>query len=129
MLAVFYGALAGLALLFLVRFFEEARGMRMLPGFRHTLDRFALFIKRYLERVETFFEHIPQFTALLLRYLTAKGVRRFAHMTEGISRTAHAAADMVSYKHRYERKETRSTFLKRMSDGEKRPEPSSNEEA
>ena len=123
---VFFGALAALAVLFTLRLIEERRGARLGASVRLSLDRFALSIKAILMYVAALMERIPQITSFLLRAFAVALVRRFAHMTEGISRAAHSAADMVSYKHRYERKETRSTFLKEVSRGNEAKENEEN---
>lgn len=112
---IFFGALAALISLFLLRYFEERRGMRFAPRMRRSLDRLARIIKAIALVLSDMLEHVPQIVSYLLRALAVSIVRRFAHMTESLSRAAHSVADMVSYKHRFERRETRSDFLKKMS--------------
>ncbi len=112
---LFFGALLGLTALFTVRLIEERRGARFASSFRERLDQYTLAFKRQCLRVELFLEQMPRLASFALRALTVITMRRFARMTEGLSRAAHSAADMVSYKHRHERTETRSHFLKQVS--------------
>jgi hypothetical protein len=112
---VFFGALAGLVLLFVLRVVEERRGGRFAARFRRRLDWYARVLKALVWYAADMLERFPLVTGYAARGLAATVVRRFAHATESVSQAAHTAADMVSYKHRYERMETRSAFLKKVS--------------
>lgn len=115
---VFFGALAGLVLLFILRIVEERRGARFAAQLRRRLDWYARVLKALIWYAAGILERLPVVTGYAVRAIAAGVVRRFAHATESVSQAAHAAADMVSYKHRYERMETRSTFLKQVSGSE-----------
>ena len=112
---VFFGALLSLVLLFVLRIVEERRGARFAPRLRRSLDRFARTVKAIVLVIADMLGELPRISSYLLRALAVMLVRRFAHMTESISRAAHSVADMVSYKHRHERREPRSAFLKEVS--------------
>jgi len=112
---VFFGALVSLVLLFVLRIVEERRGARFAPRLRRSLDRFARTVKAIVLVIADMLGELPRISSYLLRALAVMLVRRFAHMTESISRAAHSVADMVSYKHRHERREPRSAFLKEVS--------------
>jgi len=112
---VFFGALIGLVLLFSLRIVEKRRGTRFAAKLRKRLDWYARVLKALVWYAADILEELPLLTGYASRAVAAGMVRRFAHATESLSRAAHAAADMVSYKHRHERTETRSQFLKQVS--------------
>ena len=92
---VFFGALVSLVLLFVLRIVEERRGARFAPRLRRSLDRFARTVKAIVLVIADMLGELPRISSYLLRALAVMLVRRFAHMTESISRAAHSVADMV----------------------------------
>ncbi len=112
----FTGALIALCILFALKFWEVGSGRILFPRFRALLDRGASALKRFLIVVADRVALIPPFVARIVRILFASFALYVARLARATAEAAHRVADVVSYKHRFERRETRSEFLKKVSE-------------
>ena len=118
---VFALALAGLASLFIAKHLEERRGHALFPQLRDRLDSRALIVKGAIRKGFDVAETLPpRLRALYLRSvaLSALGAARAA---EYFQSKAYGVADRFSHKHRFERRETSSEFLKQVGEHPMRP--------
>lgn len=113
---VFAASLAGIIILFFVKKLEENRERRFAEGLRMRADHGALHVKAWLEMGEWYLEKTPWFIAALASYGIHIGALSFARLARTSAEHAHALADLVSHKHRFERRETKSQFLKDVSE-------------
>ena len=117
--SVFFISLVGILSLFIVKRWELQNEVILAPRLRDGADHYARILKHRLVTLEgevgTWW---PQ-TVLVLRYgvhLTALAIARGFSRGE---RMMHGLADRVSHKHQFERRETRSQFLKEVTSGTK----------
>ncbi len=101
--------------LFAFKRVELARGARFGERGRAAADRGALRLKSQLQNVEGFIENIPWFIGVMVRYGVHVGALSFARLARVSEREAHRLADLVSHRHRFEKKETKSKYLKNVS--------------
>ena len=111
----FFGSLIGIGVLFGIKYWEVRHGRMLSPGARTRADRGALQIKALLDVASNEAQKVPPalvYIARLLLHETALGTAALARTLE---RQAHRLADVVSHKHRFERRESRSEFLRQMN--------------
>jgi hypothetical protein len=121
---VFGISLALIVLLFVLKRIEIGRGARFGERFRASADVGALRVKGWLEMSEWYLEQTPWFIGAITRYGVHVGALSFARIARTSAEYAHGLADLVSHKHRFERRETKSEYLKLVSDLPRRtPEP------
>lgn len=113
---VFFFILALLAIgaLFGIKVWEEKRGRRLAPQLRETLDERALHLKDLLEAGHRDIEKLPPTLVHLSRVTLHLAAVGFGHLAHWVGERSHKLADMVSYKHRFEKRELRSEFLKKV---------------
>lgn len=114
---VFMLSLAGISLLFAMKHREERAGRILVPeAIREVGDERALAFKDFLAQCRTEASQWPPRLARASRLAAhdaALGVAAFARFLE---RQSHHLADRISHKHRFERRETSSDFLKQVGD-------------
>lgn len=115
-MVVFGVSLVGIILLFVLKRVEIRRGSRFGEPLRMHADAGALAIKSWIEVGERYLERTPWFVAALSRYGVRIGALAFARLARRLAEDAHRLADFVSHKHRFERRETKSQFLKEVSE-------------
>lgn len=109
-------SIVGLSALFAFKAFEIRRGAVIAPQMRRRLDKFARITKLYILGIGYLIETLPSRLVLIARVLLhagAVGAARLARMAE---ERAHQIADLVSHRHRFERRETNSIFLKQVGE-------------
>ncbi len=113
---IFFVSLAFIIALFVLRYYEERRGAKIAPRGRQLADNAALNLKDALVHGRTQLEKLPPEVA----HLSMRGVYKGALGMAGLARTledqAHRFADFVSSKGSFQRRETKSEFLKGVSD-------------
>ena len=112
---VFAASLAGIALLFILKYAEAATGKTLLPGTRRALDARAEEVERWGAFLAHVIEHIPAFLVVFLYFSVHVTAVLVALIARSAERQAHKVADFVSHRRTFERKETRSDFLKEVS--------------
>lgn len=113
---VFGVSLLLLLVLFLVKRIEANREHRFAEGIRARADAGALRIKQVLVRSESYLEELPFFLGAVSRYLVHIGALSFAKLARASAKRAHQLADLVSHKHGFQRRETKSSFLREVSE-------------
>lgn len=117
----FFIALVGLIALFALKRVEVRRGTVFLPEWRAKADERSLQLKSAgigLWADITKFPPVALRTSRFLVHETALGIAAFARMAE---RGAHRLADLVSHKRGFERRETRSEFLRKVGEHKVQP--------
>jgi hypothetical protein len=114
--SLFFASLAGLFALFSLKLWEASHGRTLLPAFRRTLDRGALSCKTLLIALEQIILSLPSILASLGLRTLVRGAVAFAQLARSASDAAHRLADFVSHKRNFERRETRSEFLKQVTE-------------
>lgn len=113
---VFGVSLVLIVFLFVLKRAEVRRGARFAEGVRAGADSGALRVKEWLAMSERYLEQTPWFLSVLARYGVHVGALSFARLARSLEEQAHNLADFVSHKHRFERKETKSEFLKKVTE-------------
>lgn len=113
---VFFASLALIVALFTVKYFEERRGARFGGRSRVLADNAALNLKDALVHSRTQIEKLPPKVAHHSMKGVVTGALGAAHVARKIEGHAHRLADFVSAKRGFERRETKSEFLKGVSD-------------
>ena len=111
---MFFLAFAGIVGLFALKRWESAHAKVFLPGIRYSADEQARRLKVLLLAGTRDLEKLPPFLLRLASLIVRVLAIAFGHLAHWIGERSHALADLVSYKHRFERKETRSEFLKQV---------------
>lgn len=114
--SVFGISLLGIMVLFCAKAYEVAHPTPVWGKWRERADEFALRVKWVLRVLEWYFVHLPQFLMLLTRWGIRTGALWFARLARLSAEHAHRLADFVSHKRSFERRETKSEFLKQMTD-------------
>ncbi len=115
-IVVFSVSLLSIVLLFSLKHFEIRRERVFFAEWRQKADVRALQLKELLDAARLDLSKIPPEAVRLSRigiHQLALGFAAFARRTE---RYAHQVADLVSYKHRFEKRDTRSEFLKKVAE-------------
>ena len=112
----FFFSLVSIIALFALKQWEIRRARIFLPALRERADVRALQLKELLDAARLDISKLPPQALHLSRigiHQLALGFAAFARRTE---RYAHQLADLVSYKHRFEKRDTRSEFLKKVAE-------------
>jgi len=113
---LFIISLLGIMGLFSLKFWEERRGGVVLARLRAEGDEKALALKSSLEKYRHESQKLYPTAILLGRYLVHEAALGLAKGARGLEAQAHRLADMVSHKHAFQRRETRSQFLREVSE-------------
>ncbi len=109
-------SILGIAGLFYVKHWEERNAQIFAPAFRLVADSKALDIKFFLGLTQQEFKKLGPTSVRVARALLHDLALSLAALSRASERGAHQLADMVSHKHRFERRETKNEFLKQVSD-------------
>lgn len=113
---LFAFSLFGIIILFCAKAYELAHPHPVRAKWRESADGFALRVKWTLRVIEWYIAHTPQFLSLFGRWSIRTGALWFARLARLSAEEAHRLADMVSHKRGFERRETKSEFLKQVTD-------------
>ena len=111
----FFGSCIGIAGLFGLKYWE-AKHRTLAPGLRERLDVEALRLKDLLGAARIDLAKLLPHAVRLTRILLHEAALGLAVVARFAERQAHRLADLVSYKHRFEKRATRSEFLKKVSE-------------
>lgn len=106
----------GLSLLFYVKHWEERQARIFMPDVRLAADQKALELKALLQRGQSEFQKLGPTSLRISRTILHDLALYLAALSRASERQAHRLADMVSHKHRFERRETKSDFLKQVGE-------------
>lgn len=109
-------SLFGIVALFALKYREVERGEVFAPAIRELGDAHALDFKAFLARCRAESSLWLPRALLFLRTAVHRGALSFASFARVLERRAHELADLVSHKHGFERRQTRSEFLRQMSE-------------
>jgi len=112
----FFLACAGIIGLFTLKRWEEEHQRMVLSEFRRGADEKAVKLKAMILASSHDLEKLPPLLLAIASAIVRVLAIGFGHLAHWIGERSHALADLVSYKHRFERKETRSEFLKQVTD-------------
>src|SRR3990167_959601 len=115
-LIVFFASLVAIVCLFSLRSWEAARGARFLPLARARADEQARRLKSIIFASRSELSKLPPQMLYITRTLAHKGALGLAALARALERGAHRLADLVSYKHRFEHRESTNEFLKQVTD-------------
>lgn len=115
-MVVFFVSLVGIASLFGMKSWEQARERTIAPAWRVRADARALEFKAWLGRARGEIQKLPPLLLYLSRVAVHEVALGIAASARFLERQAHRLADMVSHKHRFERRESRSEFLKQITE-------------
>ncbi len=113
---VFFISLACVSCLFGVKYWEKENKRVLYPRYREMADEYAVKLKELALSGREELSKLPPRVLILAKRIvheSALGVARLARDTES---RAHQLADLVSHKHRFEKRETRSEFLKQVGE-------------
>ncbi len=109
-------SLIGLVGLFSIKHIELRLGMIFAPVWRAKADRFARMVKAIMRFALARAEQLPNDGLVIARALVRIGAVFFARGARAAELAAHTLADRVSHKHHFERGETKSSFLKSVTE-------------
>jgi hypothetical protein len=105
-----------LIVLFSVKYWELKHDRVLFPHARVRLDSQARRLKDLIVAARLDVAKLVPVLLRITRRLLHTGALTFASLARLAEYHAHRFADLVSYKHRFERRETRSEFLKKVSE-------------
>jgi len=116
MIIIFFLALIGIVALFTLKRWELSRERVLFPAMRSRADSQALHLKELLAAAKKDAENLPP-VLLFAAQSVVHGIAVDAgHIAHWLGAQSHRLADSVSHKRNFERGETRSEFLKKVSE-------------
>jgi hypothetical protein len=115
-MVVFFLALALIVALFTLKQWEVSRGRVLMPTWRERADREALHFKELLGAAGKDVQHVPPFLLDAAQSVVHGIAVDAGHIAHWLGSQSHRLADSVSHKRNFERLETRSEFLKKVSE-------------
>lgn len=113
---VFFLALLGIAALFVIKFWELRRGRVLFHSWRERADVRALQLKELMDAARVDLAKVPPEVVRLSRFGIHRVALGFAAFARNSEYYAHRVADLVSYRHHFEKRATQSEFLKKVAE-------------
>ena len=113
---IFFFSLFAIAFLFAFKYWEIRREHIVFAAWREKADVRALQLKELLDAARLDLSKIPPEVVRLSRIGIHQLALGFAAFAREAERHAHKVADLVSYKHHFEKRDTRSEFLKKVAE-------------
>ena len=114
--SVFAFSFVGVLFLFLMKKIEIVRGSLIGGNFRDDADLFAMRVKWVFLVVEWYLSRMPDFVFHYGRHLVRVGALNLARAARQAEAQAYRLADFVSHKRNFERRETKSQYLKKVGE-------------
>lgn len=114
--AAFFFACACIVALFSLKAWEGRSGRVLLPRARADLDARAISLKARMIALRLRLAAVLPAAVFLSRFLLREAALFAALAARAAERRAYRVADAVSYKHRFEKRETRSEFLRKVTE-------------
>ena len=111
----FFGSLLGIVAIFGLKYWEKRVGRVYAPAFRDKADVYATQLKELLAAAQMDLAKVPPALIRLSRFFIRETALGFAFVARIAEKQSYRLADLVSHKHRFEKRETRSEFLKKVS--------------
>jgi hypothetical protein len=115
-IAAFTIALLLIIALFSLKSYEVRSNRVVMYEMRLRADEFAVDLKDWLLHMRDQLEQLPPMMAYLSRWLVHEAALGFAAAARLAESQAHRLAEVVSHKRSFERRETKSDFLKRVTE-------------
>jgi hypothetical protein len=112
----FFGSFLGIIVIFGLKYWERRTERTLAPAFREKIDVRALQLKELLTAVRMDLAKLPPALVRLSRFFVHETALGFAFLARIAEKQSYRLADLVSHKHRFEKRETRSEFLKKVSE-------------
>ena len=109
-------SLLGIAALFVFKRWEMKRETILFSGLRARGDVRAQQLKELALAARMDLAKVPPEALRITRILIHEGALAFAALARFLERQAHRLADFVSHKRGFEKRETRSEFLKKVAE-------------
>src|SRR5438552_3966393 len=113
---VFFISLLGIAALFALKHWELKRKAVLLPAWRSRANRRADQLRELVIAGLADLEKLPPAIVHVSRIVIHEAALAFAALARLLERGAHKIADLVSHKRGFEKRQTRSEFLKKVSE-------------
>lgn len=113
---IFFLSLVGIVALFGVKYLEGHKQLEFVPLLRQKADERAHQIKALLAEGKIEAAKLPPKLLHLARTAVHIAALETAHLARVLEEQAHRLADFVSHKHHFEKGETKSEFLKQVSE-------------
>ena len=113
---VFFFSLFAIAFLFALKSWEIRKERIVFAPLREKADVRALQLKELLDAARLDLSKLPPGAVRLSRIGIHQLALGFAALARGAEGYAHQVADLVSYKHHFEKRDTRSEFLKKVAE-------------
>ncbi|MDO8561804.1 MAG: hypothetical protein Q7S05_03175 [bacterium] len=113
---VFFISLLGIVALFGIKHWERVHERILYPIARERADAQAIKIKELVRVGRIELSKLPPQAVVLGKRAVHAGALGAARLARGMEVRAHQLADMVSHKHSFEKRETRSEFLKQVGE-------------
>ncbi len=118
---IFFVSFTAIVALFALKQWEFSRGRALVPDVRARLDTEAMRLKELIVAGRNDIEKLPPILLYALQRILHSIAVDAGHLAHALGTEAHRLADAVSHKRNFTRRETRSDFLKKVSEG-KNPE-------
>ena len=112
----FLVSLLGVMGLFGLKYWELRHDRVLLPRLRSSADARASQLKELMVAARMDLSKLPPAGVTFARIVVHRVALALAFLARMSERQAHKLADLVSYKHRFEARETRSEFLKKVAE-------------
>ena len=113
---IFMISTLGIGGLFFLKHWEERRGRMLVPGVRSWGDTKALEAKVLFARMQLEADKLPPMLLQLTRWGIHELALGIAALARAAERQAHRLADFVSHKRNFVHRESKSEFLKQVSE-------------
>ncbi len=114
--AIFFVSIAGIVGIFVLKSRELRTNRVFAPSLREKMDIRALQAKELLAAARVDLAKLPPTLLHLSRFLVHELALGLAVLARMLEKQMHRLADLVSHKHRFEKRETRSEFLKKVAE-------------
>ncbi|MDP2648669.1 MAG: hypothetical protein Q8P19_02090, partial [bacterium] len=101
---------------FALKYWEIRSGRVLSPKMRERMDKRARNLKDLTLAARVDLAKLPPQALRVARLFVHEAALFLAALARAGEKQAHRLADMVSYKHRFEARQTRSEFLKKVSE-------------
>ncbi len=108
-------SILGIVLLFLIKSWEEKHGRILAPALKFSADKKAIEFKQVLLMTQVQIGKLGPTSMRVARIILHDLALSLASLSRASERQAHRLADLVSHKHRFERRESKNRFLKQVS--------------
>ncbi len=113
---IFFASIVGIAGIFALKYWERRTERVLAESARYRLDARAIQIKELLAAARIDLAKLPPAGVRLARLLVHEAALALAALARITEKQLHRLADFVSHKHRFEKRETHSEFLKKVAE-------------